>query len=228
VLPSAAALGEEFFIWEMATAVAGWMLGINPFDQPNVQESKDNTKVLLERFRSEGTLPEPHRLGGSGGVEVFGDPRWSPGGDASLAELIEGLLSTARPGDYLAFLLYLSESEGRNRRVAGMRSEVMEVFRIATTAGYGPRFLHSTGQLHKGGSDQGIFLQITGQEGADLSIEGEPFGFATLAAAQAEGDFQALDSRGRRALRIHLEDVDRGLEKLANAIGRAAAAIPGS
>jgi hypothetical protein len=228
VLPSAAALGEEFFIWEMATAIAGWMLRINPFDQPNVQESKDNTKQLLDRFRKEGSLPEPHRLGGSGGVEVFGSSRWSASGEASLAELIETLLSTARPGDYLAFLLYLAASEERNRRVAEMRSEVMEVFHIATTAGYGPRFLHSTGQLHKGGSDQGIFLQVTGQEGGDLSIEGEPFGFATLAAAQAEGDFQALDSRNRRALRIHLEDVDRGLEKLANAIGRAAAAMPRS
>lgn len=228
VLPSAAALGEEFFIWELATAISGWMLGINPFDQPNVQESKDNTKQLLERFRNEGSLPKPHHLGGSEGIEVFGDARWSSTGSASLAELVESLLSTARPGDYLAFLLYLAESDERNRQVAAMRSEVMEVFRIATTAGYGPRFLHSTGQLHKGGTDQGLFLQITGEEGGDLPIVGEPFGFSTLAAAQAGGDFQALDSRKRRALRIHLEDVDRGLEKLATAIERAAAAIPRS
>ena len=205
-------LGSEFFVWEIATALTGALLHIDPFDQPNVQESKDNTKRLLGEFRSSGRLPEPATIGGSGAISVSGRASDSRKDDAR--ELVESLLAQAEPGDYVALLVYLREDDARNRTIARIRTGIMDALKVATTAGYGPRFLHSTGQFHKGGPANGIFLQITGDEGADLPIPGEPFGFRTLAAAQALGDFEALEAKGRRALRLHLSDVDRGLAEL--------------
>jgi transaldolase / glucose-6-phosphate isomerase len=169
-------LGQEFFRWEFATAVAGAVLGINPFDQPNVAESKANTKAVLAK-------------------------RSAPSPAASAAEL-EKFLAGIKPGDYLAIMAYLPPTPENDRRLAAIRLRLRDRLRAATTLGYGPRFLHSTGQLHKGGPPVGHFLQIVDRVRDDLPIPGEPFGFGELEAAQAEGDLVALRGRGRPAIRI--------------------------
>ena len=184
-------LGAEFFRWEFAAAVAGAVLGVHPFDQPDVQSSKDITGRLLADFIKDARLPEP-----------------LPGGKLS------GLLAQSKPGDYLAIMPYIPITPEADDVLDQLRQRVMRRHRIATTLGYGPRFLHSTGQLHKGGSPSGLFLQLT-MSHDDLPIPGRPYGFATLAAAQAVGDLRALVKLGRRTARIDLggEPVD-GLRRL--------------
>lgn len=202
VLEDALDLGEIFFLWEFATAVAGAMLGIDAFDQPNVQESKDNTKRLLEEYKTKGSMTVSRAQ-----TEV------------SDAEAIAGLLAKVKAGDYVAFTEYFAETQSRNERIAQIRETVARELHVATTTGYGPRFLHSTGQLHKGGADNGVFLQLTGGGGDDIALPGEKFSFGVLVRAQAIGDFESLASRNRRALSINLgSDVDRGLEQLAAAV----------
>ena len=169
-------LGQEFFRWEFATAVAGAVLRINPFDQPNVAESKANTRTVLAK----NTPSTPA---------------------ASSAEL-ERFLNEIRPGDYLAIMAYLPPTPDNDRRLGAIRLRLRDRLKVATTLGYGPRFLHSTGQLHKGGRPVGHFLQITQSSTEDLPIPGESFGFARLEAAQAEGDLLALRGRGRPAIRV--------------------------
>ncbi|HUP48686.1 MAG TPA: bifunctional transaldolase/phosoglucose isomerase [Thermoanaerobaculia bacterium] len=205
VLEDSLDLGETFFVWELATAVAGAILGINPFDQPNVQESKENTRRLLEEYKRTGTM---------GGGERAGE-----GAVASLMESVE-------PGDYVAFTEYFAETPAREKLIAAIRETVARELRVATTTGYGPRFLHSTGQLHKGGPGNGVFIQLTGGPGEEVPIPGEPFGFGVLARAQAIGDYQSLLSRNRRATSIDLgEDVERGLERLQEAVKNAVAKV---
>jgi hypothetical protein len=169
-------LGQEFFRWEFATAVAGAVLRVNPFDQPNVAESKANTKAVLAK-------------------------RNPPSPAASAAEL-ERFLGAIGPGDYLAIMAYLPPTAENDRRLAGIRLRLRDRLKVATTLGYGPRFLHSTGQLHKGGRPVGHFLQLTERSKEDLPIPGESFSFGQLEAAQAEGDLLALRARGRPAIRI--------------------------
>jgi glucose-6-phosphate isomerase len=199
-------LGEIFFLFEFATAVAGAILGVNPFDQPNVQESKDNTKSLLAEFTEKGTMAG---AGGPAGKRV----------EVSETDAIASLLASVKPGDYVALTQYFGETISRDEKIAAIRLGVARELRVATTSGYGPRFLHSTGQLHKGGGDNGVFLQLTGGAREDVPIPGEKFGFGALVRAQAIGDFQSLVTRGRRAVSIDLgEDVDAGLEQLAQAV----------
>jgi len=199
-------LGETFFLFEFATAVAGAIIGVNPFDQPNVQESKDNTKSLLAEFSEKGTMTG---AGGPAGKRV----------QVSDTNAIASLLAGVKPGDYVALTQYFGETISREQKIAAIRETIARELRVATTSGYGPRFLHSTGQLHKGGGDNGVFLQLTGGPREDVPIPDEKFGFGALARAQAIGDFQSLASRGRRALSIDLgEDVDAGLEQLAQAV----------
>jgi glucose-6-phosphate isomerase len=187
-------LGAEFFIWEFATAVAGAHLGINPFDQPNVQESKDNTTRLLDEYVATGQLKEP---------------------PTGTVEDVPEHLKTVRAGDYVAITQYIEETPEHDRLLAEIQKTISRSLRVATTTGYGPRFLHSTGQLHKGGSDAGVFIQLTADEGPDVPIPGEPYGFRVLARAQAIGDFQSLAGRNRRALRAHLgSDATAGLRAL--------------
>ena len=201
-------LGETFFLWEFATAAAGAILGINPFDQPNVQESKDNTRALLDEYRSKGTM-------GDRGNQANVD-------DGALASLLEKV----KEGDYVAFTEYFAETPSRDQLIAEIRGAVARELRVATTTGYGPRFLHSTGQLHKGGGDNGVFIQLTGGPRADVPIPGEPFGFGVLARAQAIGDFQSLASRKRRATSIDLgEDIEKGLERLRESVKSALAKV---
>jgi glucose-6-phosphate isomerase len=194
-------LGAEMFRWEFATAVAGKLLGINPFDQPNVQEAKDRTNEILEK--ESGTGREP-----TAGSEMD---------EAAIRSLIESL----RPGDYFAITAYISSTGENERALNRIRMKVRDAKKVATTVGFGPRFLHSTGQLHKGGPDTGVFLQITAESRAAVPIPGRPYGFEDVVAAQAAGDLAALRSRGRRALRVHLPQVASGLEALESVINRA-------
>jgi transaldolase/glucose-6-phosphate isomerase len=209
-------LGEEFFLWEMATAVAGWRLGINPFDQPNVQESKDATKELLEAFKQNGKLQEQTVLAEGGGLTVYADDATRaalPSG--SVAEALKAHLQRAKPGDYIALLDYFEESDDAEGVVQQIRTHLRDATRCATTTGYGPRFLHSTGQLHKGGPDSGVFIQVTAADAQDVPIPGEPYTFSTLKQAQALGDFRSLSTRGRRAVRVEIgSDVTAGLKRL--------------
>ena len=201
-------LGETFFVWEFATAVAGAILGIDPFDQPNVQESKDNTKRLLEEFTARGTMGTP-------GAQAQAD-------DRRVAELLESV----KPGDYIALTQYFGETPAREKSLSKIRETLARELRVATTSGYGPRFLHSTGQLHKGGGDNGVFLQLTGGPQQDASIPNEKFGFGALVRAQAIGDFQSLATRNRRAVSINLgEDVESGLGRLHDALKNAVAKV---
>jgi len=187
-------LGAEFFCWEFATAVAGVVLGIHPFDQPNVQAAKDLTGRVLQEYQISGRL--------------------SP---VAIAHSLKDLLAEVRQGNYLAIMAYIRQTPEVDQTLADLRRRVMERHRIATTLGYGPRLLHSTGQLHKGGPGTGLFLQVTTGHKKDLPIPGEPYTFGVLADAQALGDLQTLQSLGRRVVRIHL-DLDDGtaLRKLAS------------
>lgn len=214
-------LGAEFFAWEFATAVAGHLMNINPFDQPNVQESKDNTNRLLDEFKQRGTLPVEKALVEEDSLTVYGLSGMEGGvvsfasHTASLSSLMTEFLSKVKAGDYVALLAYIQETQAHDELLQAMRTHLRDSLRVATTTGYGPRFLHSTGQLHKGGSDEGVFLQLTDEDSTDLEIPGEPYTFSTLKQAQALGDFSSLASRNRRAVRIHLgKDTDEGLRKL--------------
>ena len=198
------ALGAEFFRWEYAVAVAGAILGINVFDQPNVQEAKDLTKKVL----SEGSPP------------TVGDGiRWAGQQGATLEAAIQALLGQVRAGDYVALLAFIAPGSEHDRALNAIRLAIRDKHRVATTVGYGPRYLHSTGQLHKGGPNTGVFLQVVGDDPKDLPIPGEKFTFGVLKQAQALGDFQALRNHGRRVLRVQVRDVAQGLAKIGEAVG---------
>jgi len=202
-LPDKLDLGREFFRWEVATAAAGALLGINPFDQPNVQESKDNTNRLLQQFRSEGKLEEVAHAVEEDGLAAF--------------------LRNRRTGDYIALLAYLEPTAGNTVLLQSIRTRLRDATHLATTVGYGPRYLHSTGQLHKGGADNGLFILITADDVRDLPIPGEPYSFSILKQAQALGDLRALRSKQRRVIRLHLgTEVAAGLARLEKLIERAA------
>jgi glucose-6-phosphate isomerase len=191
-------LGAEMFRWEFATAVAGKLLEIDPFDQPNVQEAKDRTNEILDgKSKVEGRK--------SNAIDEKG---------------IRALLASVKPGDYFAITAYLASTPGNEEALDRVRLRVRDAKKVATTVGFGPRFLHSTGQLHKGGPETGVFLQITVDAPADVAIPGKGYSFGQVIAAQAAGDLAALTSRGRRALSVHLPDA-AGLTKLEEAVGAA-------
>lgn len=200
-------LGGEFLRWELATAVAGSVMGINPFDQPNVQESKDNTKRVLADFVSSGRLPEPASV---------------PAVQAGQA--VADLLGHARDGSYLALMAYTARTDDSEEAMRRIRTSVRDATRLATTRGYGPRFLHSTGQLHKGGPPVGLFAQIVQQDTVDAEVPGQPYGFSTLKRAQALGDLQSLESRNYPVVRIDLGSApETGWRALAEAVEQAVA-----
>jgi glucose-6-phosphate isomerase len=208
-------VGAEFVRWEIATAAAGIVLGIDPFDQPNVQESKDATKELLEAYRSRGALPQPMPLVSEPGIAASADPSALGDTPVTVDGAVEQLLGLVEGGrDYVALLAYVPPDDDVEERLQRVRQAIGERTGAATTLGFGPRFLHSTGQLHKGGPDTGVFLQITAEPSKDLPIPGWDETFGTLIAAQALGDLTALQRRGRRALRLHLDDLDAGLRRL--------------
>lgn len=232
VMRSELSLGREFFLWEMAAALAGALLGINAFDQPNVQESKDNTKHLLEIYQKEGKLPEQVLLVEADDCRIYADAstktilqelsqkREEAAG--TLAACIGAHLSRATKGDYVALTAYFQEKRAHDELLQAIRTQIRNALKTATTVGYGPRFLHSTGQLHKGGADNGVFIQITADDAEDLPIPSEPHTFGVLKQAQALGDFQSLANRHRRAIRFHLgKDVQTGLKTLLSAVKEA-------
>lgn len=201
-LPNVLALGAEFVRWEVATATAGFLMEINPFDEPNVQEAKDATRALLETCKQQQTLPipPPHTSIEGASLTVSGAAQASLGEDSAV-----DFLRVLKPRDYFALLAYLPPNDEQLSPVLRLfRSRVSRLSGCATTAGYGPRYLHSTGQLHKGGANNGVFVIVTAEPADDLPIPGEPYSFGVLEMAQAVGDFQALDRAGRRALHLHL------------------------
>jgi hypothetical protein len=207
-MPDTLALGREFFRWEVATAIAGAGLGVNPFDEPNVTEAKLATSALLAAGQ-----------GGSGPTSVAEDTC-----EVGDLDRIRAHLDTAKAGDYIALCAYFMRTPARDGALTRMRVAARAKSRNATTLGYGPRFLHSTGQLHKGGPNTGVFLQLTADVPADVAIPGEAYSFATLRNAQALGDLQVLRRRGRRVLRVHLgADIEGGLATLAQALEARAA-----
>jgi transaldolase/glucose-6-phosphate isomerase len=213
-------LGGQFFTWELATAFAGWRLGINPFDQPNVQESKDATRQLLEAFTREGKLREQPVVAQDEDLTIYADERIAAGlPSSSVADALRIYLRRAEPGDYIALLNYFEETPAIEASVQDIRTYLRAATRCATTTGYGPRFLHSTGQLHKGGPNTGIFIQVTTAAAVDLPIPGEAYTFSILQQAQALGDFRSLAAHGRRAIRVHLgKDIALGLKRLRETI----------
>ncbi len=219
-------LGGEFLRWELATAAAGAVLGIDPFDQPNVQESKDNTKALLKEYAESGELPaeagtSPAVAGGpaTGGAKAGwtgSDGRFAyPAHDEALGAALEALLGRAAPGEYLAIQAFVKPDPVVWEALQRIRARLRDRLRIATTLGYGPRYLHSTGQYHKGGPARGLFLQIVGHDPVDVPVPGQPYSFGVLKRAQARGDLAALRARGKPALRVCVgDDVGAGLERL--------------
>jgi len=204
-------IGAEFVRWEIATATAGAILGINPFDEPNVQQAKDAAKALLRQYASEGRLPAAAPQVVFDGVgftfnQAVLDKLGQPLGEARVA--LRSFLDLAQPGDYLGLLAYLPVEPALEARLERLRTAIRNRKRVATTLGFGPRYLHSTGQLHKGGPNSGQFILITADSSPDLAIPGEPFSFGTLEMAQALGDFASLDGTGRRVLRVHLPGPD--------------------
>lgn len=202
-------LGAEFYRWEFAIAIACSVIRVNAFDQPDVQDSKDRTKAKLHTYKETGSLPESEVLLEVAGVKVYGDDFTGLSHCKSLADVISTFTGLAKNGDYIAINAYLPRNDINVARLTALRERILESTGKATTLGFGPRFLHSTGQLHKGGANNGVFLQITQEDASDLDIPGEEYTFSILAQAQAQGDLEALQSRNRRALRIHLPANDK-------------------
>ncbi|MBY0357734.1 MAG: bifunctional transaldolase/phosoglucose isomerase [Candidatus Obscuribacterales bacterium] len=214
-------LGAEFLRWEIATATAGAILGINAFNQPNVQESKDFTKEYLAAYNSSGSLPQNKLLLEESGLKLYADDENTArleagmGGNKSLVSALKAHFASIEADDYFAINAYIECCQTLDTELQILRDAVMRKNKVATTVGFGPRFLHSTGQLHKGGPNSGVFLQITSDDARDLAIPGEKFSFGVLKEAQSLGDFKALSTRQRRLLRVHLPaDVNAGLKAL--------------
>jgi glucose-6-phosphate isomerase len=200
-LPGPTALGAEFVQWEIATAVAGALIGINPFDEPNVQQAKDATRALLDQFKLRGALPVPKPDSTADNVSFT---LTKAARTALAGQNVDAFLSTIERGDYFGLLTYLGPDPSLRSELDRFRTMVRNRTGAATMFGYGPRYLHSTGQLHKGGPNTGVFIVVTAAPREDVPIPSEPFSFGTLEFAQALGDFASLDTTGRRALHIHL------------------------
>jgi hypothetical protein len=203
-------LGQEFFRWEIATATAGAILGINAFNQPNVQESKDNTNRLLATVRDRGKLPGEKPSLIKDPLKLYFDEKAT-----TVPETLKRFLAQSGPGDYLSLMAYITEDIATQQALQDIRLLLRDHLHIATTLGYGPRFLHSTGQFHKGGPNTGWFLQLTADDVEDVPIPGAPYTFGVFKRAQALGDLEALQKHGRRVGRVHLgSDINRGLAVL--------------
>jgi transaldolase/glucose-6-phosphate isomerase len=219
-------IGQEFFRWEFATAVAGAILGIDPFDQPDVEASKDKTRELTTAYEKSGALPLETALLDDCGLTLFADERSSKafGKADTLVEYLAAHFGQIREGDYCALLAYVERNKLHRGALQEIRVLIRDHKRVATCLGFGPRFLHSTGQAYKGGPNTGVFLQITCDDAADLQVPGQKYTFGIVKAAQARGDFEVLAERGRRVLRIHLgPHVASGLTTLEEAVRQALA-----
>jgi len=220
-------IGQEFFRWEIATAVAGAIIGIDPFDQPDVEASKDKTRALTDAYETSHSLPSEAPLFHAEGVALYADARDAAelGRHDSLAGYLKGHFGRIRAGqksgDYVALLAYIRRDAATTAGLTAMRARIRDRTRAATCLGFGPRFQHSTGQAYKGGPNSGVFLQITCDDPVDLDVPGHSYSFGVVKAAQARGDLAVLVERGRRALRVHLTDLETGLAALAQAVDAA-------
>jgi len=221
-------LGQEFFRWEIATAVAGAIIGINPFNQPDVEASKIAARKLTGEYEQTGKLPAETPFFEEVGIKLFTDVRNAAalraaiGAKPSLAAYLKAHLDRVKPGDYFALLAYIEMNEANEKALQAARHAVLDAKRVATCLGFGPRFLHSTGQAYKGGPNSGVFLQVTCDDATDLPVPGQKYTFGVVKAAQARGDFEVLVGRHRRVLRMHLPgDVKTGLASLQAAIRQA-------
>jgi transaldolase/glucose-6-phosphate isomerase len=227
VMKSIDHIGQEFFRFEMATAVAGSVLGINPFNQPDVEAAKIKTRELTAAFEKSGALPAEKPVVSSAGADIYTDDANAAdlrkaGANGDLGSWLKAHLDRAGAGDYVALLAYIERDSGHIATLQQMRLAVRDSRHVATCAEFGPRFLHSTGQAYKGGPDSGVFLQITADDAHDLAVPGQRASFGVIKAAQARGDFGVLTERGRRALRVHLKgDLASGLKMLDAAIQNA-------
>jgi hypothetical protein len=216
-------LAGEFFRWEVATAMAAVPLRVNPFDEPNVTESKENTRRVLEEVQRRGSFPAEEPLAAAAGISLFGDTalRLSAGDGTVVGELRRHLARVGR-GGYLALNAFIAPSDARAGALGRLRARLRDATGIATTGGFGPRYLHSTGQLHKGGPANGWFLLLTADHPEDLPVPHRPYTFGQLIDAQARGDFEALEGHDLPVLRVHLGgDVDAGLAALESALAAA-------
>jgi transaldolase / glucose-6-phosphate isomerase len=225
-LPNVYSLGQEFFRWEIATAVAGSIIGINAFNQPDVEASKIETKKLTSQYETTGSLPPESPFFEEKGIKLFADEKNTAAlkGGAKLADLLKAHLSRLGAGDYFAVLGYITMNPANEKTLQTIRHAVRDKKKVATVLGFGPRFLHSTGQAYKGGPNSGVFLQITCDDAKDLPVPGQKYTFGIVKAAQARGDFAVLAERGRRALRVHLgKNLQSGLATLTKAVQKAIA-----
>ncbi|HEY4644340.1 MAG TPA: bifunctional transaldolase/phosoglucose isomerase [Bacteroidota bacterium] len=213
-------LGAEFYRWEFATATAGSVMGVNAFDEPNVAESKKNMVDLLDEWKQKGSFTEGQPIVENDGIKVYCDEssKWLfQGKRGSVREFLNAFLRLAKAPDYVALLAYLHRTDARHRALQTIRLKLRRRLKTPTTLGYGPRYLHSTGQLHKGGPNSGVFIMFTADSGRDLQIPGEEYGFATLQRSQALGDFRSLNDKERRVVRVHLgSDTLDGLKKISS------------
>jgi transaldolase/glucose-6-phosphate isomerase len=226
VLPDIYSLGQEFFRWEIATAVAGALIGINAFNQPDVEASKVETRKLTTEYESSGKLPPESPFFTGDGAKLYADLKNAAElkGGGTLTGFLKKHLSRIGAGDYFAVLGYITMNEAHEQALEAIRLAVRDNKKVATVLGFGPRFLHSTGQAYKGGPNSGVFLQITCDDAVDILVPGQKYTFGVVKAAQARGDFAVLAERGRRALRVHLgKDVAQGLATLTNAVHEALA-----
>ncbi len=213
-------LASQMYLWEIATAVAAYFLGVNPFDQPDVEATKIHTRKMIEAYKNKKNTDEEKPVLATSGGDVYGDTRGK-----SISETLNNFLSQKKTGDYACLQIYLNPSEEVDTATAKLRAAIFKKYKLPVTCGYGPRYLHSTGQLHKGGANCGLFIQLTGEDIVDLPIpdglnkDYSSLSFGALFAAQAQGDFQALKEKGRRILRIHCpNDAAAFLKKLTAAL----------
>lgn len=226
-MPDTYDLGAEFFRWEIATAVAGAIIGINTFNQPDVEASKIATRALTSEYEKSGSLPAEKPIVEDNGIRLFTDEKNATdlaknASEKSLAGYLKAHLNRIHSGDYFAVLGYIQMNAEHEQNLQTVRHAVRDKKHVATCLGFGPRFLHSTGQAYKGGPNSGVFLQVTCDDAVELPVPGQKYTFGIVKAAQARGDFQVLAERGRRALRVHLgKDLKSGLTALQAAVNRA-------
>jgi len=227
VQKSTESIGQEFFRFEIATAIAGAVIGINPFDQPDVEAAKVKARELADAYERVGALPDGQKALAEDGLALYADPANAKALEAAAGEdSVEGWLRAhfqrVGDGDYVALLPYLDRSEPHEALFRRLQGRIRDHRHAATALGFGPRFQHSTGQAYKGGPNTGVFLQVTAEPAHDLPIPGRRASFGVIEAAQARGDLEVLNERGRRALRVHLKgDIEGGLERLEQAVDRA-------
>ena len=214
------ALGAEFFRWELATAAAGRIIDVNPFNEPNVAESKKNSKDILNEWKEKGSFPDDEPVITQSGISIYfnNEADWAPKGK-SLAAFLNSFTKLAKSPDYLSMLAYFLQTPQRQKLLHQIRMKLRDNLKTATTLGYGPRYMHSTGQLHKGGPNRGVYIMFTYEAENDLAIPGKEYGFATLQKAQALGDFRSLSDKNRRVIRVHLgNNIEQALKKINESI----------